>query len=89
MGGGVGNPTRNEGIDELGNLPRGLSPDTCPILNPQALSPKTVPYLIVDVFISVMKLHFLFATSSFVSGNGFVPFFLYAYSVPGLPSSLE
>lgn len=64
-----GNPTRNERIDELGNLPRGLSPDTCLFLNLQALPPKTVSYLTVEIFRSVMELHFLFAASSFVSGN--------------------
>lgn len=68
-----GNPTRNERTDELGSLPRGLSPDTRPFLNPQALSPKTVSYLTVEIFRSAMELHFLFATSSFVSGNDLSP----------------
>lgn len=68
-----GNPTRSERTDELGNPPRGLSPDTRPLLNPQAPSPKTDSYLIVEIFGSVVELHFLFATSSFVSGNDLFP----------------
>lgn len=66
-----GNPTRNQRTDELGNLPRGLSAGTCPFLNPLVMSPETVSF--VGLFRSVMKLHFLFAASSFVSGSGLFP----------------
>lgn len=69
-----GNPARNEIIDELGSLPRGLSQlptsDAHPFLTPLTTSPKTISCLTVEFFRSAMESHLfcLLAFSSLVSG---------------------